>query len=711
MGTIAEKLSYLADTKDLFKDRLNSLGANITNSTTFRDYLVWLDTFYGEVSDKTDLSVNGLVGRTSQETTKGINVYNIHNAYNITDGATIGDNEYITGTFDNTSGTSDKYLNIWCSRTDMLQTSTNYLLVCEIKSVSGTGQLYPWTKHTASAIDTQHPTNISFSSLSAGQILIYNVTTKSSFEGTNNDLRTLVRFNAGQSGSITFRLSLLTDTTITSDTFVYEPYTNGASPNPSNPQPINTITGNVPYKVSGKNLLNVTDYRDMTIVNNGTNTTSSITKDKITINTSGANYSGVYIRYVSELIDNYNSQNEYYISFDIVANQSLTFLYGESGGVQSTATIGTQKMRLSQKIDVTKNEIFYSTNQRNGDTIEISNIMISTSSDTTYEKYIQPQIFAIPLTSKNIFIVPSSPTMSNLVTYNKIDDNSFSLTSTKTGTSTTSNFVRIDLDISKLKPNTQYTISKKETLVGTSFNYAGALRTYINDTYGTAVVSNNLTFTTPSTITSVGIAFYLGYNNTTNGTSTITFYDIQLEEGSTATTYEPYYNIELCEVEDYKDKIYSSDSKFYLSKNTDKYTYKGTENWNISTNYYVAVPTNYAYSNNIPFSNYFKGIINQGAANTMPTDVDNVIAVKSRSGDPRVYIRATQFESVSDLKNWLSTHNTILYYGTLNTTTTEITTSNYPQLYAVLKQIQDYLTSYKINKEFILGYSSPEIEY
>ena len=34
-----------------------------------------------------------------------------------------------------------------------------------------------------------------------------------------------------------------------------------------------------------------------------------------------------------------------------------------------------------------------------------------------------------------------------------------------------------------------------------------------------------------------------------------------------------------------------------------------------------------------------------------------------------------------------------------------------PSMYATLKQIQDYLTAYRINKEFILGYSSPEIEY
>jgi hypothetical protein len=52
-----------------------------------------------------------------------------------------------------------------------------------------------------------------------------------------------------------------------------------------------------------------------------------------------------------------------------------------------------------------------------------------------------------------------------------------------------------------------------------------------------------------------------------------------------------------------------------------------------------------------------------------------------------------------------------MYYPLSTPTTTEITQENYPSLYNALKQIQDYLTAYKINKEFILGYSSPEIEY
>ena len=39
MGTTIEKLNYLNETKGLFKDRLNSLGGNVTENTKFRDYL------------------------------------------------------------------------------------------------------------------------------------------------------------------------------------------------------------------------------------------------------------------------------------------------------------------------------------------------------------------------------------------------------------------------------------------------------------------------------------------------------------------------------------------------------------------------------------------------------------------------------------------------------------------------------------------------
>ena len=186
-----------------------------------------------------DLKDYKMYGNTYQNSTKGINIYNVHNTkVNVSTEVEILSNDYVNCTYDNTNGSTIHYSNLMIARTPQLQLSTNYLIVCEIQSVSGTGSLYPFTKHTNSCINTQH--NLyRFSNLSVGQKLLIPVTTVSSFTGTSSDLRSLIRFDAGQSGSITFRLSLLTDTTITSDTFKYELYTGGQpSPNPDYPQEI-----------------------------------------------------------------------------------------------------------------------------------------------------------------------------------------------------------------------------------------------------------------------------------------------------------------------------------------------------------------------------------------------------------------------------------------------------------------------------------------
>ena len=69
MGTIADKLSYLNDTKTQLKEILNKLGANILDNATFRSYLTHLDNLYNGLFNLTDMSKNGIVGRTSQEDT------------------------------------------------------------------------------------------------------------------------------------------------------------------------------------------------------------------------------------------------------------------------------------------------------------------------------------------------------------------------------------------------------------------------------------------------------------------------------------------------------------------------------------------------------------------------------------------------------------------------------------------------------------------
>ena len=179
----------------------------------------------------------------------------------------------------------------------------------------------------------------------------------------------------------------------------------------------------------------------------------------------------------------------------------------------------------------------------------------------------------------------------------------------------------------------------------------------------------------------------------------------------TRTFIIPLGDIELCEISSYKDKIYSNNGRFYLEKNTNKIILNGDELIDMFSvtggklfrcrDIAISVPEI------SPISNYFKGVPNSSSRYN-----GTVYYNYNASADRMIFdILTTKFTTVSEFKSWLLTHNTELQFAIPTSTTTEITSSNYPELYSVLKEIQDYLVSYKINKEFLLDYSSPEIEY
>ena len=221
MGTVTEKLSYLADTKDLFKDRLNSLGAGIIESTTFRNYLTWLDTFYGEVSDKTDLSQNGVVGRTSQETTTGKNLNYLQNLKWIVNssGKVVTNNSYWNAIIDTTNNNS-------------IYISGNYSLLSDGVLRIGLYSSYPQfgsqgTRVTYSGNSALDTTNCNY------VLLCYGTSSGHTIEEVQNSF--MVSYGTTMQP--------------------YEPYTGGQpSPSPGYPQEINNLSGDVEYKVRGKNL-------------------------------------------------------------------------------------------------------------------------------------------------------------------------------------------------------------------------------------------------------------------------------------------------------------------------------------------------------------------------------------------------------------------------------------------------------------------------
>lgn len=193
-----------------------------------------------------------MYGDSTQQTYTGVNLFNVNDANNVGSGVSVDSDGFITVTYDNTSGTGNHYENYFTNNLN-LQTSTNYAVVVEVKSVTGNGRAFFATNNQVAAGYSQLTTNYyqDFSSLSAGTVLVGAVTTQSSFSTPGVGIRTSVRFEPGQSGSVTFRLSVLADTTITPETFVYQPFVGGtASPNPDFPQPVHTVTGTQIFTLS-----------------------------------------------------------------------------------------------------------------------------------------------------------------------------------------------------------------------------------------------------------------------------------------------------------------------------------------------------------------------------------------------------------------------------------------------------------------------------
>jgi hypothetical protein len=192
-----------------------------------------------------------LDGDTAQQTYTGQNLYNVAGVSSETY-VTKDNDGWITITRDNTSGSSTVYTNVWTSNL-ALETSTQYKIFIEVKAVSGTGSLFiTSTNSTQGQFNSWQEKNLA--NMAAGQTYTVAPTTKSSFSGISQGLRTVFQLTAGQGGSVTFRLSVCASSTPT-DTFSYEPYVGGQpSPNPDYPQPIQTVTGVQTISING------TDY-------------------------------------------------------------------------------------------------------------------------------------------------------------------------------------------------------------------------------------------------------------------------------------------------------------------------------------------------------------------------------------------------------------------------------------------------------------------
>lgn len=179
----------------------------------------------------------------------------------------------------------------------------------------------------------------------------------------------------------------------------------------------------------------------------------------------------------------------------------------------------------------------------------------------------------------------------------------------------------------------------------------------------------------------------------------------QLEEGSTATSYEPYTShnytvalgsIELCKIGTYQDYIYKSGDDWYVHKATRKITIGGGTSWTKSqygTNTYSISPAQeIAYSDDtenvvLVKSNCFIGV--SYADRTVST---NNITYGAQSNT--LFIRNTPFDTATELQTFCSNNNPVFYYALKTPTDTQITDVT---LIGQLNAVHEWLTRYGYN--------------
>lgn len=212
-------------------------------------------------------------------------------------------------------------------------------------------------------------------------------------------------------------------------------------------------------------------------------------------------------------------------------------------------------------------------------------------------------------------------------------------------------------------------------------NSSGSLTSNIGAFWTTNTAHTvTLPSTLPSGSTGIDVVFYISQGNNAEG-DYATFTNIMLNEGSTALPYEEYYNYELCKIGDYKDKIVNDNGTWKVEKNIGKMVLNGSEEWIYFSStskpvFYIICEENVykQQSGLICYSNYYLG---KGQVNTF----DNVYylgnnVIGFRTTYTRLCIRDDRYTLPSELKTWLSNHNTSLYYVLATSTTETITNTN-----------------------------------
>lgn len=210
-----------------------------------------------------------MYGKADQVRTTGAQLWNIQEAQ-ITDNykeyITVKPDDWIEIECDNTEGTETKYLNFHTPISNLLEPGKEYLGILEIRENNKGRTIY--VNQWLSTIEQKPQFLGMYGSNASSGIFFFKMTTMDDFTNCVYMTRSFVSAEAGIKMKVEFRISVVEDTSVTADTFVYEPYTGGKpSPSPEYPQDIiipGTTTG-LKLGVYGNNLAYLPDVEAMEI--------------------------------------------------------------------------------------------------------------------------------------------------------------------------------------------------------------------------------------------------------------------------------------------------------------------------------------------------------------------------------------------------------------------------------------------------------------
>ena len=622
------------------------------------------------------------------------NLYNYKDTNEVSEGITVDDNGWITISYDNTNGT-EKVVLKYLTNNLKLQESKAYTVIAEVKNVSNSGTgiyFYPNNGGQWSWFEGQFATSriFAFNDLSNNSIKIFQRGTRTSFDNVTGGIGTAVEFGVGTSGSITFRLSVLEDLSITEDAFVYFPYIQyiEQKPTPDNPSEIKSI--------KGTNLL-----KGLSSSNTDTTYWNNLNKNYFTPLSNGwgrwevDNTSGTSTIFANAMVN--------LSAIDLKPSTTYTFVVeirnstiSESSGAylqvitaNATGAFKTGRLIGYQDINENKTIVFNSTTKDsfNGVTRGVDTYLrLGTGTKGTVEARIS--LFEYGNNTSNTY-VPCNSIQSKIVGKNLFDKNSSETQIgyfTNDGTLKGGGSSTVAITYTKIVPNNDMTIGgiKLEWLCFYDKN-----KNFIERIAGERGSTSN-TFNKN--------ANYIRFQAST---SVFDLDKIQLELGTQATEYEPYQekvlNIdlqgnELCSLpNNIKDELVIENGRAKIIKRVGKVILNGSERWGQNANqkldntsyYYTYALDDLAKKNsqigNLR-SNYF---INQETYN-----IDNEgISLSAAIPFLRLRINTSTVSTPEELLTWLAAHNTIVYYELATSTEIDLGAVILPETFEGINNI------------------------